>query len=81
MKRIRLQQVGQKHKKSFRIVVTDSRSSRNGNVIEKVGFIAGKNFKINKDLLLKHVKEGAKMTPRVFFLCYKDLKLDRSCCL
>lgn len=38
MVRIRLRRVGSKNQPSYRIVVTDSRSPRDGRFIEKIGF-------------------------------------------
>ncbi|MEM6283741.1 MAG: 30S ribosomal protein S16 [Chloroflexota bacterium] len=37
MVKIRMQRVGLKRQPSYRIVVTDSRKARNGNVIERIG--------------------------------------------
>lgn len=61
--RIRLRQVGGKHKRSFWVVVTDSRAKRNGKFLEKLGIYAPHSdppqFKINKERLKYWLKVGA----------------------
>ena len=38
MLRIRLRRVGSKHQPSYRIIVADSRSARDGSFVEQIGF-------------------------------------------
>ncbi len=68
---IRLQRGGAKKRPFYQIVVADSRFSRDGRFIEKVGFFnpiaAGQEEKIRLDLArVEHwVGQGASLTDRV----------------
>lgn len=67
--KIRLRQVGMRHKRSYWIVVTDSKAKRNGKFLEKLGFY-DPNFdppklRINKKRLSYWLNVGAKPTETV----------------
>lgn len=74
--RIRLSRHGSKKKPFYRIVVSDSRSPRDGRYIEQVGTydpraVSG-GVKINKEKVEKWVREGAKPTKTVSDLIKKE---------
>lgn len=73
MLRIRFKKVGRKHQISFRIVVAERRSKRDGKNIEDIGFYnpISKEFGIKKDRLDYWLKNGAKPTPTVHNLLIK----------
>ncbi|WP_343183410.1 30S ribosomal protein S16 [Buchnera aphidicola] len=77
MVKIRLSRNGSNKKPFYKIVVTDSRSSRNGKFIEKIGFfnpiINNKNisFQINKEKIKYWISVGAKMSYRLKYLIKK----------
>jgi small subunit ribosomal protein S16 len=68
---IRLSRVGAKKRPFYQVTVTDSRSSRDGRFIERVGFFnpiaSGKEERIRLDLeRIDHwVKNGAQLSDRV----------------
>jgi small subunit ribosomal protein S16 len=68
---IRLSRVGAKKRPFYQVTVTDSRSSRDGRFIERVGFFnpiaAGKEERIRLDLeRIDHwVSNGAQLSDRV----------------
>lgn len=67
--RIRLREVGKKHRRCFWIVATDVHTKRNGKFVEKLGFY-DPNFdpprlKINKKRLNYWLSVGAKPSERV----------------
>ncbi|CAL4322463.1 30S ribosomal protein S16 [Buchnera aphidicola] len=74
MVKIRLSRHGSRKKPFYRIVVTDSRSARNGRFIEKIGFfnpigyLKNEKFKINFNKVEYWKKIGAKISPRVQYL-------------
>ena len=74
---IRLARGGAKKRPFYHVVVSDSRSSRDGRFIEKVGFFnptaQGKSEKlrIDKDRIVHWVNQGAQLSKRVEKL-YKD---------
>lgn len=68
MLKIRLQRVGRKNDPAFRIVLTDSKNAtRSGKFIDVLGnYDLKKNlFSINKDEVVKRIKEGAKVSDTV----------------
>jgi small subunit ribosomal protein S16 len=69
MLKIKLSQVGKKHQRSYRVVVAEARSKRDGKVVEKIGHYdpqAEKNqLKINKKRLQYWSQKGAQMTDTV----------------
>lgn len=66
---IRLKRMGTKKKPYFRVVVTDSRSPRDGRFIETIGTYNPRNnpveIKIDKDKALDWVNKGAKPSETV----------------
>ncbi|MBP8590870.1 30S ribosomal protein S16 [Candidatus Shapirobacteria bacterium] len=69
MLKIRLSQVGKKNQRSYRIVVSEKRSKRDGKNVEIIGAynpnLEPPLLKIKEDRLLYWLKEGAQMTPTV----------------
>ncbi|MCS6789138.1 MAG: 30S ribosomal protein S16 [Patescibacteria group bacterium] len=70
---IRFKKVGRKHQISFRIVVAEKRSKRDGKNVEDIGFYnpTSKEFGIKKERLDYWLKNGAKPTPTVHNLLIK----------
>ena len=64
--KIRLKRMGQKKKPFYRVVVADSRRSRNGKFIEEIGTYnpvsEPKEFKIDNEKAKQWIKNGAKPT-------------------
>ena len=64
--KIRLTRMGSKKRPSYRIVATDSRSPRDGKNIELIGFYnpitEPAEIKINEDVALKWLRDGAVLT-------------------
>ncbi|MBO5398532.1 MAG: 30S ribosomal protein S16 [Clostridia bacterium] len=69
MVKIRLQRVGKKKAPFYHVVVADSRSPRDGKIIEKVGtynpMTEPATIEINKEKVAEWVKNGAKPTDTV----------------
>lgn len=67
MLKIRLSQTGKKHARSFRIVVSEARSKRDGKVVAKLGYWLPKEKKvvIVKEEYQKWQKMGATPTEAV----------------
>ena len=74
--KIRLSRHGAKKKPYYRIVVSDSRSPRDGKFIEQVGSYdpkaASGGVKINKEKVEKWLKQGARPTQTVSELIKKS---------
>jgi len=81
MVKIRLRRVGAKHKPSYRIVVADSRSPRDGRFIEIVGhynpLTDPATININEEKVLKWLKQGAQPTDTVYSLLRKSGIIDK----
>ncbi|WGH28073.1 MAG: 30S ribosomal protein S16 [Candidatus Shikimatogenerans bostrichidophilus] len=75
MIKIRLQRKGKKHYSLYSIVVANTKSSRNGKIIEKLGNYNphNKNIKINKKKIKKWIKNGAKISNTVKYIIKKNL--------
>ncbi len=69
MVKIRLQRQGKKKAPFYHIVVADSRSPRDGKIIEQIGtydpMTEPSTIVLDKEKLEKWVKNGAKPTPTV----------------
>ena len=68
--RIRLKRFGTKRRPFYRIVVTDSRSPRDGRTIEEVGFyhpieIAEKQVTVKEDRIREWLAKGARPSDTV----------------
>ncbi len=80
MVKIRLTRGGAKKRPFYHIIVTDSRSARDGRNIERVGFYnpvaQGAEKKVELDLeRVKHwVSKGAQLTDKVAVLCKEVAK-------
>ena len=75
MVKIRLQRFGKKKAPFYHIVVADSRSPRDGKIIEQIGtfdpMTEPSTVKIDKEKLEKWIKNGAKPTDTVKSLIEK----------
>lgn len=75
MVKIRLQREGKKKAPFYHIVVADSRSPRDGKIIEQIGtydpMTDPATVVLNKELLEKWIKNGAKLTDTVKALIEK----------
>ena len=69
MVKIRLQRVGAKKAPFYHIVVADSRSPRDGKIIEKIGtdnpMVEPSEIKLDKEKVEQWIKNGAKPTDTV----------------
>ncbi len=76
MLKIRLKLIGRKKNPSYRIVVMENLSKRNGKSICDLGFYnpLKKSLQFNKILLYKYIKQGAYPTNTVRHLISKNLK-------
>ena len=78
MVKIRLQREGKKKAPFYHIVVADSRSPRDGKIIEQIGtydpMTDPATVVLNKELLAKWIKNGAKPTDTVKALIEKAAK-------
>ncbi len=67
--KIRLRRMGQKKAPFYRVVVSDSRSPRDGKFIEEIGTydptVAPSAFKVNEELAKKWLANGAQPTETV----------------
>ncbi len=76
MVKIRLSRTGKRNAPSYRIVVIDSRSKRDGRVIENLGFYDPKTklttVKLDRKRLDYWLSQGAQMTETVKKLVKKD---------
>ena len=75
MVKIRLQRVGKKKAPYYHIVVADSRSPRDGKIIEQIGtydpMVEPSVLKLDKEKVEKWIKNGAKPTDTVKSLIEK----------
>ena len=64
---IRFKRVGRKHQPSFRIVVAEKHSKRDGASVDDIGFYnpITKEFGVKKERLEHWLRSGAKPTPTV----------------
>jgi len=70
---IRLKKRGRKHQPSFRVVVAEKRSKRDGREIEDIGFYnpISKGFNVKEDRVKYWLSVGAQATPTVWNLLVK----------
>lgn len=76
MVKLRLKRMGKKGRPFYRIVAADSRSPRDGRIIEEIGTynpVANENqVTVNKELALKWLNDGAQPTDTVRSLLSKQ---------
>ena len=76
MVKLRLKRMGKKHRPFYRIVAADSRSPRDGRIIEEIGTynpIAKDNTVVlNKEKALEWLQKGAKPTDTVRSILPKE---------
>ena len=74
--KIRLQRFGTKKRPFYRVVVMDSRTKRDGDVVEFVGryqpIVKGKQFEVDEEKVIKWLKQGAQPTDTVKALLKKE---------
>jgi len=79
--KIRLKRTGMKKAPSYRIVVADSRSPRDGRIIENIGWynprVEPSAVNINEEKALNWLKNGAQPTESVTILLKRTGILDR----
>lgn len=67
--KIRLRQQGRKNRQTYRVVVADERSPRDGKYIEMLGWYdpnaAENNFSVNAERISYWLSQGAQITPQV----------------
>lgn len=78
MLKIKLFQTGKKHRRSYRIVVAEARSKRDGKYVEKIGLYDPNQkpplFSIDKKRLQYWQEHGAQMTEKVRQLVNQNQK-------
>lgn len=74
--KIRLQRVGTKKKPFYRVVAADSRSKRDGVVVDFIGkyqpIVDGKQFDVDEEKVMKWLKQGAQPTDTIRELLKKE---------
>ncbi len=74
--KIRLQRFGTKKKPFYRVAAMDSRTKRDGDVVEYLGkyqpIINGKQFDVNEEKVLKWLKQGAQPSDTIRELLKKE---------
>ena len=70
MLKMRLKREGRKFLPSYRIVVMENTTKRDGKPVEELGFFNPLNdeIKLNKDRILERLKQGVKPSPKVLSL-------------
>jgi len=78
MVKIRLQRVGKKKAPFYHIVVADSKSPRDGKIIEKIGtydpMVDPAIIELDNEKVANWIKNGAKPTDTVKYLIEKSAK-------
>jgi small subunit ribosomal protein S16 len=79
--KIRLKRVGKKKAPSYRVVVADARSPRDGRIIEKIGWynplVEPSAIHIDEEKALKWLKVGAQPTESVASLLKRTGVMER----
>ena len=74
--KIRLQRFGTKKKPFYRVVAIDSRTKRDGDVVEYIGkyqpIVTGKQFDVDEEKIIKWLKQGAQPTDTIKNLLKKE---------
>lgn len=73
MLKLRLKRIGRKRSPSYRLVIMESMSRRDGRPIEEVGYYnpITKQYKFNIEQIKKRLKDGVKPTDTVISLLKK----------
>ena len=73
MLKLRLKRTGRKRLPSYRLVVTESKSRRDGRPVEELGYYSPltKQYKFDTEKIKKWLSVGAKPTETVFHLLKK----------
>lgn len=74
MVKLRLKRTGKKFYATYKIVAADARSPRDGKFIEELGYYYpnSKKLVLNKELIIKHLNNGAKPSDTVRNLLKQD---------
>ncbi len=76
MLKIRLSKTGKRNQPSFRIVVQEAQSKRDGKYLDRLGYYNPRQepaeFKLDKKKYKEWIKKGAKPTPTVKSLAEKS---------
>ena len=74
MVKLRLKRMGNKFNAFYRVVAADARSPRDGRFIEELGYFnpLSNEFKLNKELIIKWLDDGAQPTETVKNLLKQD---------
>jgi small subunit ribosomal protein S16 len=79
--KIRLTRVGKKKQPSYRVVVADSRSPRDGRIIESIGWynprVEPSAIHVDEEKALRWLQQGAQPTESVTLLLKKVGVMDR----
>jgi small subunit ribosomal protein S16 len=79
--KIRLKRMGKKKAPSYRVVVADARSPRDGRIIENIGWynpmVEPSAININEEKALRWLKNGAQPTESVTLLLKRVGIMDR----
>lgn len=74
--KIRLQRIGTKKKPFYRVVAADSRTKRDGVVVDYIGkyqpIVDGKQFEVDEEKIMKWLKQGAQPTDTIRELLKKE---------
>jgi len=73
MLKLRLKRTGRKRSPSYRLVIMENTTRRDGRPIEELGYYSPitKEYKFDQDKIIKWLKEGAKPTETVSMLLKK----------
>lgn len=76
MLKIRLKRTGRKKQPFYKISLMESLARRDGKSLAEFGYYnpISKELQLNKNLILKYIKNGAKPTNTVRHLIYKHLE-------
>lgn len=74
--KIRLQRFGTKKKPFYRVVAIDSRTKRDGDVVEYIGkyqpIVTGKQFDVDEEKVMSWLNQGAQPTDTIKNLLKKE---------
>jgi small subunit ribosomal protein S16 len=78
MLKLRLKRIGRKRTPSYRLVIMESKSRRDGRPVEEIGYYnpITKQYKFEGDKIKKWLSYGVKPTKTVFYLLKKAEIID-----